>query len=346
MKLVSLGLTKYYEQQEILGTMEQESILIVEDNDVLRGGLREMLEAEGYRVYCAGNGQEALKQMDTFLPELILSDINMPQMDGFAFFNAVRSREDWVTIPFIFLTARSDTQDVLAGKNLGVEDYLTKPISRDELVTTVRSRLGRFRSVQMAQIEQAYIASLTALANAIEARVPFSHGHIERVTALSLLVAKYLGWNKHRLDPLRYGAILHDIGKIHISEDILFKEEILSSGDWIEIRQHPINGARMVEDVPNLVDVAPLVHSHHERWDGKGYPDGLFGIEIPEGARIIAVIDAFDAMTTVRPYGKVHTYEEAYREILNLAGQNYDPAVVSAFQNAWEGGEIDPILNR
>jgi putative two-component system response regulator len=325
--------------------MKEDIVLIVEDNDVLREGLKEMLAGEGFNSLTASDGREALEIMETTRPALILSDINMPEMDGFEFFNAVRARQEWLTIPFIYLTARSELADVLTGKNLGAEDYLTKPISKEELITTVRSRLGRFRQVQLGQLQQAYVASLTALANAIEERIRDTRGHIERVTDYSLMMAGYLGWSQRGIRQLRFGAILHDIGKIHLPEEILFKAPPLSDADWALIRQHPINGERMIKDVEDLVECAPIVRHHHERWDGKGYPDGLKGGEIPQGASIVAVADAFDVMTTSRPYRPKRSPIEAYQEILQLAGENYDPAVVKAFQQAWKENKIHLILS-
>ena len=141
--------------------MSKGIILIVEDNQILQDGLRDILDMEGYTVLTAGDGLGAIKLMDQILPDLILSDIAMPVMDGYVFFDAVRSRPDWVTIPFVFLTARGEREDVLNGKKLGVEDYLVKPLSREELITAVRARLARSQQLQVAQLQQAYEASLT-----------------------------------------------------------------------------------------------------------------------------------------------------------------------------------------
>lgn len=325
--------------------MSEETLLVVDDNHVLREGLSEMLTFEGFSVLTAANGRDALQQMTSSTPDLILSDIMMPVMDGFAFFNAVRARPDWVTIPFIFLTARAEKEDMLLGKNLGAEDYLVKPLSRDELVMAIRSRLARSRQVHMAQVQQAYVASLTALANAIDLRDRSTYGHIERVTAIALTLAPALGWQEWRLDHLRFGAILHDIGKIHIRETTLFKPGQLDDDEWEEIRQHPITGSEMIKDIPYLVPAVPIVRHHHEHWDGTGYPDGLAGIAIPLGARIVAVADAFDAMTTERPYSPARKLPDAYEEILDFAGTRYDPHVVAAFQKAWNAQKIQAIAN-
>ena len=322
---------------------DKETLLIVEDNDALREGLGEMLSMEGFSTVTAANGRLALLEMDGKIPDLILSDITMPEMDGFTFYKAVRTRPDWLAIPFIFLTARGEKKDVLAGKNLGVEDYLVKPLTRDELVTAVRSRLNRTRQLKMAQLQQAYEASLTALANAIDLRDEYTRGHVERVRNYALLLAEHLGFPEKQREHLRFGAILHDIGKIQISEQTLLKDAALSDEEWQEVLRHPINGADMIKDIPYLAAAVPIIRYHHERWDGSGYPDHLMGKAIPAGARIVAVVDAFDAMTTNRPYGRRRSLEEAYQEIFDCSGTQYDPDVVNAFQKAWKEGQIHQI---
>ena len=321
----------------------KETLLVVEDNIILLEGLRDILSLEGFNVLTAENGAEALEQMGTIAPDMIISDIAMPVMDGFTFFQSVRSRQDWLTIPFLFLTARGDRQDVMAGKNLGAEDYLVKPLSREELLTAVRSRLMRSNELRMAQLQQAYEASLTVLANAIDLRDPYTRGHIERVTAYSLVLAGQLGWHGRKLEHLRFGAILHDIGKIFIRENMLFNSSPLEEADWYEIRRHPVAGADMIRDVPFLAPAVPIVRHHHERWDGSGYPDGLVGKAIPYSARVVAVADSFDAMSIDRPYRQARSPEEAYHELVEHAGTQFDPQVVAAFQRAWKAGAILPI---
>jgi putative two-component system response regulator len=326
--------------------MNRETLLVVEDNHALREGLREMLGMEGFTVLTASNGREALDNMQSITPDLILSDIAMPEMDGFAFFEAVRNKPEWVTIPFVFLTARGEKQDVLTGKDLGAEDYLVKPLTRDELVTAVRSRLSRSRQLHMAQLQQSYETSLTVLANAIEVRDQYTRGHVERVTAYSMVLAEQLGWQENQMEQLRFGAILHDIGKVHISEEILRKKEPLNNEEWAEIKKHPSTGAEMIKDIPYLIPAVPVVRFHHERWDGKGYPHGLRREEIPMVARIVSVADGFDAMTTSRPYHPALSSEEAYHEIMAKSGTQFDPAVVAAFQKAWFDGLIQDIIRR
>jgi putative two-component system response regulator len=267
----------------------------------------------------------------------------MPEMDGYALFEAVRSKPAWISIPFIFLTARRETKYILAGKKLGVEDYLLKPITPEDLLTAIRSRLGRSRQLLLAQLQESYEASLIMLANAIEVRDPYTRGHVERVMNYSLAIAEEKNWSGPCLGSLRFGSILHDIGKIQVSGHILTKRGPLNDEEWEEIRRHPQIGAELIKDIDYLEPAIPVVLHHHERWDGKGYPLRLSGEEIPEAARIVAVADSFDAMTTARPYRKKTQPNAAKEEIVSGLGVQYDPEVVAAFLRAWETKRIIEI---
>ena len=181
------------------------------------------------------------------------------------------------------------------------------------------------------------------LANAIEARDRYTRCHVERVTAYAAILAKQLGWQGKRLEDLRFGAILHDIGKIHVRETVLRKKGPLDHSEWDEIKQHPKIGATMVKDIPYLKPAIPAIKYHHERWDGGGYPYGLAGDEIPIMARIVSVADAFDAMTSSRAYQRARSLEAAYNDILAAEKKYYDPNVVAAFIRACGVGEIQGI---
>jgi putative two-component system response regulator len=326
--------------------MSQEIILIVEDNPILREGLQEMLELEGFGVFTASNGQQALDEMSDRSPDLILSDIAMPVMDGYKFFRTVRERSEWVSIPFVFLTARGEREDVLVGKDLGAEDYLVKPVTRDDLITVVNSRLERSHQLHVVQLQQAYETSLTVLANAIEVRDQYTRGHVERVMAYAFAIAENLNGHEFDHDQLRFGAMLHDIGKIHIRETTLCKDHSLTDDEWSEIKLHPSTGAEMIKDIPYLSPAIPVVLFHHERWDGSGYPQGLSGEEIPLVARIVTVADGFDAITTDRPYSTARSLEQAHQEINSGSGRRYDPEVVAAFNKAWDSGRLQEIATQ
>jgi putative two-component system response regulator len=316
--------------------MADEIVLIVEDNDVLRAGLGDLLQMEGFQVETAVHGVDALEKMKAAAPHLIVSDIAMPEMDGIEFYHAVRARPDWVTIPFIFLSARSERSDILASRKLGVEDHLVKPIDYQELVATVRSRLKRNQQLMLVQLEQAYKASLIMMANAIELRDQYTRGHVERVMHYSLLIAQQMQCDPDEIAAIQFGAILHDIGKICLQGDFLSRPGPLSPDEWKEMYKHTIYGADLLKRIPYLGPAAPVIRWHHERWDGQGYPDGLSGEAIPREARIVAVADAFDAMTSGRAYQEAASFPNALQEILDGSGSRYDPAVVEAFAVIWE----------
>jgi len=322
--------------------MTDEIILVVEDNDVMRTGLQIILEADGYKVLTAAHGLQALDLMDKNYPDLILSDIAMPEMDGYAFFQQVRANPAWVGIPFIFLTARGERDDIFLGKQVGVEDYLVKPVLRQELLATVRSRLSRSQEVYLAQLEQSYRAALVMLANAIEQRDHYSPSHVERVAAYAGLIADSIEGQQVQMNALKFGSMLHDIGKILIQDEILQNPEPLQPKDLEEVRRHAELGARLIENIPYLEPVIPVIRHHHERWDGTGYPDGLEGESIPIEARIVAVADSLDAMITKRIYRPALDIETAYGQIVAGSGSLYDPEVVLAFQRAWD--QIEQVI--
>jgi putative nucleotidyltransferase with HDIG domain len=198
-------------------------------------------------------------------------------------------------------------------------------------VATIRSRLERSQQLMVAQLQEAYEASLIMLANAIELRDRYTRGHVERVMQLALMVAGGLGLSDSQRRSLRFGAILHDIGKIYVRESILGKAGPLDPDEWQEMRMHTVIGADLVRNIPFLVGALPIIRSHHERWDGKGYPDGLCAEQTPLEARIVAVVDCYDAMITDRVYHMASTSDEALEEIRRGAGTRYDPRVVEVF---------------
>jgi len=320
------------------------TLLVVEDDPAMLVALRDILEASGYTVHTAANGQAALGVMGQVRPNLILSDIAMPIMDGIELFDAVRRIPDAATIPFIFLTARGTREDIFAAKTLGADDYITKPITSQELLSAVKARLQRTDELLLAQLKAAYKASLRVLANAIESRDHYTRFHVERVNAYAQAVARELQWSEDRLETLEFGAILHDIGKISIPESILRKTGPLSKEEWEEMREHPRVGARMVEDIPYLAPAVPTIHAHHERWDGSGYPEGLRESSIPDSARLLAIVDAFDAMTSDRPYHAAIDAGQAQAEIATQSGRLFDPAMVDAFNRCYQRGDIAKVL--
>jgi putative two-component system response regulator len=324
---------------------EAVTLLVVEDDPAMLIALRDILEGAGYCVATAVNGKDALRAFSEDRPALILSDISMPIMDGIELFEAVRRHPSGMAIPFIFLTARGTREDIFAGKSLGVDDYITKPVTSSELLAAVQARLQRSDELMLAQLKDAYTASMRALANAIEARDRYTRGHVERVSAYAQALAAELGWNPDQRDALEFGAILHDIGKIAIRETVLTKPAALSDEEWDDMRQHPVVGAHMIQDIPYLASASQMILYHHERWDGQGYPQGLKGESIPEDARLLAVADAFDAMTSDRPYRTALDPETARDLIVQESEKQFDPCIVETFLRCWERGDIQRIFH-
>lgn len=325
--------------------MEQQTkLLVVEDDPAMLVAFRDVLEGAGYSVLTASNGEAALNLLETELPDLILSDISMPVMDGYKLFEAVRQHPQGTAIPFIFLTARGTREDTFYGRSLGADDYITKPVTTKELLSAVKARLERSDELKIVQLKVAYKDSLFVLAGAIEMRDAYTHAHMHRLGEYARALATTLKWSDEQQEELEYGAILHDIGKIYVSDSILQKNGKLNDEEWAEMRKHPEVGARMIRDIPYLAPAVPLVKHHHERWDGNGYPDGLQGETIPVGARLLAVADAFDAMTSDRPYRKALTGEAAYDEIIQGSGKQFDPGMVNAMQQCWSEGIFQEIM--
>jgi putative two-component system response regulator len=333
-----------YAVSQITKENDRTTLLVVEDDMAMLVALRDILEGAGYSVRTAAHGEAALQAYRESRPALILSDISMPVMDGIELFEAVRKEHGGTTVPFIFLTARGTREDVLTGMSLGADDYISKPITSHELLRAVSARLKRSGELMLAQLKVAYKASLLALANAIEARDQYTHDHVMRISAYARAIAKELAWDTARCEILEFGAILHDIGKLDVPISILLKPGRLTPEEMEQMRRHPVHGTHMIAGIEYLAPAVPIILHHHEAWDGSGYPDGLKGMDIPAGARLLAVVDSFDAMTSSRPYRPAILPEAAYDEICSLAGHQYDPTMVEAFKRCWERGEIEKIL--
>ena len=306
-------------------------ILVVEDNADMRQVLTSTLELERYAVFQAENGHAALAMLQRVTPDLILSDVNMPRMNGIDFYKALRLNPRWLPIPFIFLTANDSPADIRAGRKLGVEDYLTKPIDTADLLAVVNARLLRVVEVEVAQIGRAYLETVNVLANTIEGRDSYTHGHVERVAAYARPLAQALGWASEHLRNLEFGARLHDIGKIIVPDSVLNKAETLTRDEWEVMKQHPAAGARILREISHLQVTVPYVLFHHERWDGSGYPHGLKGKDIPIEGRLLAVADVYDALTTARPYHPARNSYEVCQFLETNAGRLFDPNLVPIF---------------
>ncbi|MBN1145680.1 MAG: response regulator [Anaerolineales bacterium] len=306
-------------------------ILIVENDANVRQVIAKVLEIEGYLVQQSQDGAAALRFVEKFLPDLIISDINIPDVNGGEFFQTMRQNAQWTTIPFIFLTSNASPEAIQRGRELGVEDYLVKPIDPDNLVRIVSARLLRAAELKIALIDQAYLETIKVLANTVEGRDPYTHGHVERVTIYAQWLAEQLGWPPENLRILQFGARLHDIGKIIVPDQILKKPGDLNTQEWELMRQHPAAGAKILNSIEHLKSAAAYVLYHHERWDGSGYPHGLQGRDIPIEGRLLAIADVYDALTTTRPYHPARPRSQALKYLTERAGILFDPDLVPNF---------------
>jgi len=308
-----------------------QKIMLVEDDAPLLEVMRCLLEAEGYSVYPAVNGKQAFELFFSTRPDLVVSDIMMPEMNGYELLESVRNLPEGVTVPFLFLSARTERSDVDRARSLGVDDYLFKPFEAPELINAVRARLDRRRVVELFDTRAAHLQTVIMLANVIETRDPYTAGHLERVRRLAINLAFVLNWNTEDITILEFGAILHDIGKIVVPSQVLKKTGPLTKDEWVLMRQHPVVGAKMLEGVDHLRAAVPCVLNHHEAWNGSGYPAGLKGDNIPREGRLLAIVDAFDAMTTNRPYHNSMPAADALDELARFRGITFDPKMVDAF---------------
>lgn len=309
----------------------RKQILVVEDNTDVRQILARILEIEGYSVLEANDGQHALRMLNKIKPDLILSDINMPNLNGIDFYKTVRTNPDWVALPFIFLTSMDHPDDVRAGRQLGVEDYLTKPIDGVELVKIVNARLLRTAQVQIALIDQAYLDTVNVLANSIEGRDPYTHGHVERVATYARWLGVALEWPIDNMRLLEFGSRLHDIGKIIIPDQVLKKNGPLSVDEWGLMKQHTLAGAKIIGPINHLQGILPYILHHHERWDGSGYPYNLRGREISVEGRLLALADVYDALTSDRPYHPARPQNEVITYLQIRSGKDFDPDLAAIF---------------
>ncbi len=307
---------------------EPDLVLVVDDEPVNRKLAQELLTSRGYRVAVATDGEEAVSKVRTIRPDLILLDVLMPRLDGIQACRILKQDDDTRLIPVVLLTALASMEDRVAGIEAGADDFLTKPFNRVELLARVHSLIRvKHLNDQLERTENI----LFALAAAVEAKDPYTEGHLHRLEEYASQISTVLALPARTQQVNRYGALLHDIGKIGIPEAILNKPGKLTPEEFAIIQRHTEIGERICRPLRFGAAIAPIVRGHHERWDGGGYPDGLAGEAIPLCARIVAVADAFDAMTTDRPYRKALTLKRAWEILREGAGTQWDAAVVEAF---------------
>ncbi len=321
--------------------MAKQKILIVEDEARMRDQLRDVLEEESYSVKTAGDSARAIELAKRHEFNLALLDLRLPSMGGLGLMDELMRINPRVTV--IFMTGYGSLETAIQAMRHGAYDYMIKPFDPSELIMTIRRGLEKQRLAweneklleslkeRRQQLEQAHLATLSALAATIDARNCHTSQHSEHVTKYSLEIARSVKLSKGEREELEQACRLHDIGKIAIPDSILGKPGKLTEDEWVVVKTHPARGADILESLEFLTHIIPLVKHHHERYDGSGYPDKLSGEAIPLGARIMAVADAFDAMTSDRPYRKPFKREKALEEIKRNTGTQFDPALVESF---------------
>jgi putative two-component system response regulator len=303
-------------------------VAVIEDDGAVRRLLTRILESAGYRVIAVGDGETGLRAIHEHQADMVLLDLSLPSIDGLEVCRRLRSNLGTVTLPVIVLTAHTSTEDMVAALDAGADDFISKPFHQLELLARLRSAY-RTREI-VRRMEQAH-AIVVALANAVEAKDLGLKDHCRHLAYRSARLAAYVGLRDLELEAVAYGALLHDIGKIGIAEHVLHKPGPLTEAESRAMREHPAIGERICDPLQMSRDFTPIIRHHHERWDGRGYPDRLIGEAIPLGARIVALADAYDAMVRGRPYRLPRTHDEAVEELRRHAGKQFDPGLVPLF---------------
>lgn len=317
-------------------------ILIVDDEYIGRETLQSVLEGEGYELEMAENGFQAIEKAKDLLPDVILLDVMMPGMTGFEVCQRIRSDPQIAEIPIIILTALDDRESLLNALKAGADDFISKPFDRFELRARLLgiTRLNRYQKLLQeraklreanAQLLNAYEATIEGLSHALDLRDRETEGHSRRVTELTVRLAQALNIPEAEITHYRRGALLHDMGKIGIPDSILHKPDSLSEEEWVFMRKHPQLAYDMLHPIEYLRPALDIPYNHHEKWDGSGYPRGLKGEEIPTSARLFAVADVWDALTSNRPYRAAWSEAEALQYIREQSGKHFDPQVVELF---------------
>ncbi len=305
-------------------------ILIVDDNPQITRLLHTLLHREGYEILEASDGRVGLEQARTHLPDLIFLDLGLPSLDGYEVCRQLKDSPLTRFIPVVILTGHSGFENRLHAWEFGADEFLAKPFHATEVLTRCRSLLRIKRLIEERDSAEAVVF---ALARAVEAKSPYTHGHAERVTNYALMLADAVQVTREEREILRKGALLHDIGKISVPDDILNKPGALTPQELAIVREHPAQGAHIVEPLHSMRVALPLIRWHHERLDGRGYPDGLSGEEIPLLVRILSVADVYDAMSSDRPYRDGMSRERCLELLTaDAAGGGLDPDLVACFR--------------
>ncbi len=316
-------------------------VMVVEDSESNIDILVDTLGSD-YDISVAMDGESALEDVSDEKPDLILLDIMMPGIDGYEVCQRLKADESTKSIPVIFLTAMTDSQDEEKGLALGAVDYITKPFSPELVKSRVKNQLElkmhrdsleELVKLRTNELEVSYRKAVFMLGEAGHYNDTDTGVHIWRMASYSSAIARSLGWNIFENELLELAAPMHDTGKIGIPDSVLKKPAKLNKEEWEIMQTHSAVGYTILSqgDAPLFDLAAEVALYHHEKWDGSGYPKGLKGTEIPESARIVAIADVFDALTMKRPYKEAWPIEDAFTEIENCSGSHFDPKLVECF---------------
>lgn len=306
------------------------NVLVADDEPLNLEVLEDLLGAEGYSVHTAQDGRSCLEVFARERPDIVLLDVHMPDPDGFTICRMIKSDPETRLIPVVMVTGLSQSNDRVRGIESGADDFLTKPIDRSQLVARVRSLLSLKSFTDELECAEAV---LFALAASIEGKDPYTAGHCERLATLSAMLGEAIGLSAEEITALRRAGTVHDIGKVAVPDAILLKPGRLDGEEMKVMRQHPVVGEEICRPLKSFRLVLPIIRHHHEKMNGSGYPDGLRGAEIPLTARVMTIIDVFDALTTERPYKRALTIGEALAVMEEeVAKQWWDPQLFEVFR--------------
>lgn len=336
--------------------MNKPKILVVDDDEKNLKVIQAMLAPLEYEVILARDGESALEMVEKEKPDVILLDIMMPKLDGFEVLKILKENDETKLIPVIMVTALKEIEDRAKALELGADDFLTKPVEKIELRARVKSAVNvknyydhmkNYQKILEEEVEKrtlelkeaykklknASLDTIYRLAKAAEYKDEDTGAHIQRVSHYAEIIARKMGMDENFCENILYSAPMHDIGKIGIPDHILLKPGKLTPEEWEIMKKHTIIGAKILEgsDVEFIKMAEIIALTHHERWDGKGYPRGLKKEEIPLPGRITALADVFDALLSKRPYKPPYSLKEVLKIIEEENGKHFDPKVVSSF---------------
>ena len=327
---------QYQSHQSLTGT-----ILVADDQAANRELLDELLTTQGFRVVTVPDGAAAVEELTRTQVDLVLLDVMMPHLNGFEVCQKIKSNPETYLIPIVLVTALSDKKDRIEGIEAGADDFLPRPVDRTELLARVGSLLKlKYRTDELERAESV----LFTLAQSIEGKDPYTHGHCERLSDYSARLGEHLGLAQDQIVALRRAGMVHDVGKVAVPDAILLKPGKLSEQEWKLMREHPVVGERICAPLKSFRLVLPIIRHHHEKLDGSGYPDGLRGDAIPITARILQIVDVYDALTTERPYKRAFAITDALQTMKEEVAKGWwDPHIFEQFEQLMRSGTADSL---